>query len=441
VWVIDRTNDAAFLIGGALVAFAFLAAHAVLGVAAVTIYVVWVLAIDGPHVFATISRTYLDAEERRSRTRLLRGSLAFFAFGPAAVGAAIALGTRLPYDLFLLVCTVWAYWHVVRQHYGVMVLYQRKAGAGDALDERIDALFLYVGLLAPVLAYAVANDRTLGMLGFAEPPSWAGGVPWAAWTFVAAAGVLLVARQVVRARAARPVHWTKLLFLAAATSVSIVLFSAPVAARVEYAAIVPIVTSFHDVQYLAIVWFFHRNRSTRQRARRDAPPAFLHRVSLFLGLGIVFTLFYRVGLGCLFSAWPGCSVGADEMALPAGLTVSDLGVAFLWDSRAPPLLPRPAHLACSARARAPARSPARSSRGALIGGSRRAQGVAASSSDVRSVPSSAGGRPVIASISPKIPRTVSRCCSRTAAVAADSSIPRSTRSAARRRNVASTKRS
>ena len=34
VWVIDRKSDLAFLIGGALVAFAFLAAHAVLGVAA-----------------------------------------------------------------------------------------------------------------------------------------------------------------------------------------------------------------------------------------------------------------------------------------------------------------------------------------------------------------------------------------------------------------------
>ena len=47
-------------------------------------------------------------------------------------------------------------------------------------------------------------------------------------------------------------------------------------------------------------------------------------------MGLIFTIAYRVGLGCLFSAWPGCGVGTEEMALPAGLTVSDLGVAFLW---------------------------------------------------------------------------------------------------------------
>src|SRR5678809_85678 len=93
-WVIDRTTDLAFLIGGALLAYGFLAAHVVFGVAAVTIYMVWVLAIDGPHVFATVSRTYLDRDERAARARLLRGSLAFFALGPATIALAAALGTR-----------------------------------------------------------------------------------------------------------------------------------------------------------------------------------------------------------------------------------------------------------------------------------------------------------------------------------------------------------
>ena len=35
-------------------------------------------------------------------------------------------------------------------------------------------------------------------------------------------------------------------------------------------------------------------------------------------------------LGCLFSAWPGCDVGTQNIALPAGLAVSDIGVGFLW---------------------------------------------------------------------------------------------------------------
>ncbi len=42
------------------------------------------LALDGPHLFATMSRTYLDARRRQMRRRPLLGSLAWFAAGPAA---------------------------------------------------------------------------------------------------------------------------------------------------------------------------------------------------------------------------------------------------------------------------------------------------------------------------------------------------------------------
>lgn len=330
-WIIGRRTDLAYLIGGAVVAYALLAAHVLLGVAAVTIYMVWVLAIDGPHVFATISRTYLDAEERAARAALLRTSLLFFALGPTSVALAVVIGQRLPYDLFLTVCTLWAYWHVVRQHYGVMVLYKKKAGDTAPADDRIDSLFLYVGLLAPILSFAIGNERTLGMVGMAEPPVWASTVSLAAWSTLALALVALVARQMRRVREGLPLNRSKLLFLAAAISVSVVLFSPPVSAWVQYEAIVPIVTSFHNVQYLAIVWFFHQNRlQGRTRRPHGAAPAYVRRLWLFLAAGLAFTVVYRVFLGCLFSAWPGCDVGAQEMALPAGLTVSDLGVSFLW---------------------------------------------------------------------------------------------------------------
>jgi hypothetical protein len=291
---------------------------------------IWVLAIDGPHVFATLSRTYLDREERLARTTLLRWSLAFFALGPAAVGLSILVGRRLPYDLFLTFCSLWAYWHVVRQHYGVMVLYKKKAGDTDRTDDRIDSLFLYVGLLAPIVSFAFTHWRVLAMFGWDEAPPWANVVIAGAWSAFAAALLVLAARQVERWRAGRAVNWTKLLFLGAATSVSAVLFSPFVAERIAYEVVVPVVTSFHNVQYLAIVWFFHQNRlESRDRRRRPTPP-FVSNLALFLAAGLVFTLGYRVFLGCLFSAWPGCDVGAEAMMLPAGLTVSDLGIGFLW---------------------------------------------------------------------------------------------------------------
>jgi hypothetical protein len=168
------------------------------------------------------------------------------------------------------------------------------------------------------------------MVALDAPPAWAPAASLAAWAVFGAALLILVARQVARLRMGVPINWTKLLFLAAAISVSAVLFSPPVAARIQYEAVFPIVTSFHNVQYLAIVWFFHQNRRATPRRRRDVAPIFVRSLAVYLGAGLLFTIAYRVLLGCVFSAWPGCDVGAQNVALPAGLTASDLGVGFLW---------------------------------------------------------------------------------------------------------------
>src|SRR5258705_12017518 len=84
-WIIGRTADLTCLIGGALVAYGFLAAHLVFGVAAVTIYMLWVLAIDRPHVFATLSRPYPDGPDGAAHRALLPWTLCFFALAPASV--------------------------------------------------------------------------------------------------------------------------------------------------------------------------------------------------------------------------------------------------------------------------------------------------------------------------------------------------------------------
>lgn len=328
-WVISRRADLAWLIGGALVAWAMLAAHVLFGVAAVTLYMLWVLVIDGPHVFATISRTYLDPAERRARARLLRWSLVCFALGPAAVGASILAGQRLPYELFLVACALWAYWHIVRQHYGIMVLYKKKAGDLAPLDDRLDGIALHVGLLAPFVAFALTHPRPLALLGLVPRPAWAAGVALALWAACAAALLALALRAVARRRRDERVNGSKLLLVLAAVSVSALVFAPPLAPYVQYEAVFPIVTAFHDVQYLAIVWFYQQNRRAAP-ATRAAVPRVARHLTLFLGAGVLFTLGYRVALGCAFSAWPGCDLGAEAIALPAGLTLSDLGVAFLW---------------------------------------------------------------------------------------------------------------
>lgn len=329
-WVIGRATDLTCLIGGAVLSYGLLGAHLFWGVPAVFLYMFWVLAVDGPHVFATFSRTYLDPVERETRSRLLRWSLGFFALGPATVGVSIFSGGRVPYDAFLVFCSLWAYWHVVRQHYGVMVLYKKKAGDLHPLDNRVDSACLYAGLLFPFLSFAVTSRQTAEMLGVPAMPAWMTSVSAASWILFAVALLALISRQIVRVCSRQSVNPTKLLLLAAAISVSAMLFAPAVSANIDYAVVSPVVTSFHNVQYLAIVWFYHQNRRSGFDGATRRVPVFVTSLAGFLGAGLLFTLFYRVLLGCVFSAWPGCDIGTLEMPVGAGLTVSDLGIGFLW---------------------------------------------------------------------------------------------------------------
>src|SRR5688572_26296007 len=127
-WIDRPATDLPWFILSALAGWAVLGLYLGLGVGPAVLYWVWILALDGPHLFATLARTYLDREEWRVRRRLLLGSLSWVLLPAGTLLYGAATGDRLPWFLFLAFAQVWAYWHVIRQHYGFLVIYQRRGG-------------------------------------------------------------------------------------------------------------------------------------------------------------------------------------------------------------------------------------------------------------------------------------------------------------------------
>jgi uncharacterized membrane protein len=120
-WIIGARDDLVWFIGSVVSSYAMLALYVIGLVPLLPMVAFWAILIDAPHVFGTFSRTYFDRNERRSRARLLWGSLLFFAIGPVMVLAGAGF-------VFLFVAALWAYYHLVKQHYGFMVLYKKKNG-------------------------------------------------------------------------------------------------------------------------------------------------------------------------------------------------------------------------------------------------------------------------------------------------------------------------
>jgi hypothetical protein len=280
-WIVSRGVDLSLVSGSVLAGYLYLALFTLLHVPLSPLWWFWSVGFDGTHIFATASRTYFDKEARAGNRKLFFGSLLFFfALGPAMVLAGWKGW------LYLLV-GVWAYYHVIRQHYGFLVLYKVKNRDLAPLDNTLDRLFLGVMTIAPPFhRFFVHHPEELG-ISFSFPRA---DIP-----VLAAAALMTVVylvRQAIRLRAGDSVNVPKFLLLAGVVPLHWLTF-----ASMSWQAAVPTVTIVHNLQYHALVWFHNRNRYAVDdgRARFGRIPAAVSR-SLFayLTAALLFSALYRI---------------------------------------------------------------------------------------------------------------------------------------------------
>ena len=131
-WIVSsRTDLLWFTVGGAASGYAFWALWRFTHVPLLLLVAIWAIVFDETHGFATISRTYLDADERARRGRFLWASLAFFVVvGPVLI--LLQLG-----DWLELATELWGYYHIFKQHYGFMMMYKKKNRDFDPRERKL----------------------------------------------------------------------------------------------------------------------------------------------------------------------------------------------------------------------------------------------------------------------------------------------------------------
>lgn len=270
-WILSRTQDLLWFHGSVVAGLALLICFALLpglrdatysaAHPAVLLLLLWGVFFDGTHVWATYARSYFvsDAGSRQGLPGhawfaiVLVGPLlalidaALLPQGPSQLGSAGWL-----FGGFLLFAYLFAYWHLVRQHYGLLVLYQRKLGESS----RLDAAVLWLGCLYPYLRFALSDDFARSGLPVL--------ISSRVWLYVARLGLdvagavaalvclVLLARRFFTEPDRSP--GPRELLLATVVSFHMLVFSV----LDNLLTITATLTIFHNLQYHRIVWQHER---------------------------------------------------------------------------------------------------------------------------------------------------------------------------------------
>jgi hypothetical protein len=344
-WIISARDDLMWFIGSVASSYALLILYIAGVLPLIPMVALWAILIDAPHVFGTFSRTYFDRAERHNRARLLWGSLLFFVVGPMMVFAGLGL-------VFFFLAALWAYYHLVKQHYGFMVLYKKKNNDLAPVDNALDRLLLLFAFNYPFVAFIARDPEAMTRV----PASLRFGVNGLATILLAGTIILFVAwlgRQLQRFISGEALDVPKYLLLAAAIPMHWIVLLRPMPNKPI--AIVAILTIYHNLQYHRLIWFHNKKyklsgnlkfveptsagtRSSSPTVSEDLEPnqdsrqkfgaaeLISRRLLYYMAFGILFGIIYqgpRQFLGYL-NLKNGGGISSEQSF------ATQLGISFLW---------------------------------------------------------------------------------------------------------------
>jgi hypothetical protein len=269
----------------------------------------WAFILDAPHVWATLARTLFDPDEWKVRRKEIQISFLWFIIGPAAILLPYVIGSVTSYFGLNLPMTVpamgavvffvffrfWAYYHVVRQHWGFFNLYKRKANDYGKTINTLDYWFFNLSLYMPLVLFLSSSfyQQTPGFpnLGLQQPliKQWSVATVAYPLGWIGYLGIVLayIGYHLKLWKSGASLNGSKLLYMSLIVPLHFVAFSHPLIGMFA----VPIVTVGHNIQYHCIVYSFAQNkyRLKTERGFRFARGLFKN-FAVYSLIGLLFTL-------------------------------------------------------------------------------------------------------------------------------------------------------
>ena len=278
-WLFGPKVDAAAFLGSAVLSLLFVVACRAMGIAGDTPLWAWLLLvvfIDVAHVWSTMFRVYFDGAELQRRASLYWGvPLLVYAFGVAAYQSSALTFWRL--------FAYAALFHFIRQQYGWISLYNRRANV-PAWERRLDTAAIYACTVGPALWWHARIPRPFWWFvpdDFIALPAVVGDLALGAMWVVLAAWACA---QVVRFAQRRGVFAGRVMLIVATF---IAWFGGIVLAQDDL-SFTAMNVALHGVPYFVLLYRYAKNRSAE--GSYGAATVMKLGVAGFLGILFVFAL-------------------------------------------------------------------------------------------------------------------------------------------------------
>jgi hypothetical protein len=336
-WLVGRAFDLTWFFGGAALSLAVLALYFLVGAPIVALWWIWLLAFDGPHIGAAFTRTYLDKDEWRRRPGLLVASLLTFAIGPLFLLANVITRSEYPFLAFLAFATFYGYYHVVRQHWGFVALYNTVNRDWAPASAALDRSTLYVGCWAPYAFFLLTHPKARALMqlpagqltplellvAYVVAALWVGVVLRFVISHVRSDGFQL--RNPKTPYLAATVLLYGFIYFAIARFEPV--YGASEGPDQDFLLLSIVIVIFHNVQYVGLVWFHNRNRYAGT-AGHGLAGVVSRAPAMFLGACALFSLAVYATFACATGVFPSCQWFTAGSLGP--VTWNQIGLCLWW---------------------------------------------------------------------------------------------------------------